>query len=304
MNKHRLSSLHVLTTFVVACETLNLKVASEKLHLSPSAVSRQIQTLEEELGFDVFVRKPRGLAMTEKGQMLYESAKQALSLLDNTIESIRMDECQHRLRVSAQLYFSKQWLMPRLKQFCSLHPEVNIQFESKHTYSTFDSKVMDVAIRFAPSKQQDLQTVKLFNQYALPVASPELVDRFELQAGIKQWSQCNWLHVDSRQDAWDLWLKENACSTLCAANNITFDDPEAIVQAAIQGMGIAIVAWPLVNALLEENRLVALAKPSPSICSPYYLVYSNELETYAPLVSFKQWLLAEAASEPDINDFK
>jgi len=304
MSQRKLSSLNVLNTFVTACETQSFKAAAEELSLSASAVSRQIQALEGELGFGVFDRLPRGLALTDKGQQFYISTKEAISILETSIDNINFDGKTDTIRLSSQIYFTKHWLMPRLNDFYTQYPSVKIHFESRNTYNDFDPSIMDVAVRFDPPKDDQLQRIKLVEQYALPVASPGLVEEYGLNSDATGWAECIWLKIDSVQDVWERWLAANNTPDIEPFDIITFDDAEAVMQGAVESMGIAVVAWPLANRLIEEGKLVALCEPSAALCSPYYLVYPTELENHPPLIAFKDWMQYQASKEPDIKDFK
>ncbi|PCJ38613.1 MAG: hypothetical protein COA99_11560 [Moraxellaceae bacterium] len=272
--------------------SLSFKDAADQLFLSPSAVSRQIQGLEEALGKHLFKRGNRSITLTQDGEILLQGVEQAFSILESSLKALEPSRKTMTLRVGAQQYFSNNWLFPRISDFLADNPEIEIQFESSQTYQSFDETLMDICIRFAPAQEDSFVCESFFPQQAVLLAAPSLVEKFDLQDNAQRASECEWLTLRSQPGLMQRWFEENG--DFSDHSCIQFDDAQAALMAAKEGVGVVLAAWPLVNELITSKQLVQLGPANSSISSDYYLVYPKSLADYLPLVLFKEWLKEQA----------
>jgi len=282
-------ALNTLPTFTAAAQCLSFKAAAEQLHLSPSAVSRQIQSLEASLDTQLFVRNNRSLQLTAAGRILLNSAQSSFELLSAAVTDISKDSTVHRLRLSVLPYFANNWLLPRLAQFTALNPEVQLSFDSESTYKRFDADVTDGCFRFAPELRDDLETLKLFRQYAVPVASPKLLERHGWSGDLAALNDMRWFDAAAQPDLWQQWQRIYQCESLTAKDRLSFDDAETALQAARESLGVVMGAWPLIERDIQQQRLVCLTEPHPALSETYYFVYSRN-SRQPSLLAMVEWL--------------
>lgn len=282
-------ALNTLQTFVVAAETLSFKTAAERLHLSASAISRQIQSLEQSLGVTLFVRHSRSLQLTDEGKKLFQVAQTSLQMLASTAEEISPKSAKASLALSALPYFSNNWLLPRLSEFSNRHPEIRLSFESDSTYQSFDSNKTDGCFRFAPETRDDLVAMKLFRQYAVAVASPKLVEQEGLSQSLESLNRVRWFDAAAQPQLWQQWQQVHSATHIAPIDRISFDDAETALQAAREGLGVAMAAWPLIEKDVNEKRLVCLTAPTDALSEYYYFVYAKD-NTDPSLQLMVQWL--------------
>ncbi|MBV1922364.1 MAG: hypothetical protein KUG73_16930, partial [Pseudomonadales bacterium] len=156
----------------------------------------------------------------------------------------------------------------------------------------FDETLIDVCIRFAPAQEEALVCEPFFPQQAVLLAAPSLVEKFDLQDNVDRVSECEWLTLQSQPDLMQLWFEGQG--DVSKHSCIQFDDAQAALMAAKEGMGVVLGAWPLVSELVDSKQLVQLGPANPCLSSDYYLVHPKSLADYPPLVLFKEWLKAQA----------
>lgn len=264
-------------------------MAAEQLHLSPSAVSRQIQSLEASLNTELFVRNSRSLQLTEAGHILLTSAQSSFELLSAAVADISKDSSAQRLRLSVLPYFANNWLLPRLEQFTALNPEVQLSFDSESTYKNFNVETTDGCFRFSPEPRDDLETLKLFRQYAVPVASPKLLERHGWNGDLALLSDMRWFDAAAQPDLWLQWQRLHQCESLNAKDRLSFDDAETALQAAREGLGVVMGAWPLIEKDIQQQRLVCLTEPHSALSETYYFVYPRS-SRQPSLLAMVEWL--------------
>ncbi|MGH1372159.1 MAG: LysR substrate-binding domain-containing protein [Cellvibrionaceae bacterium] len=282
-------ALNTLYTFTVAARELSFKAAAEQLHLSASAISRQIQSLESSLNVELFIRKNRALELTHAGQLLLESSQSCFDGLFETIDTISSAATSQTLRLSVLPYFANNWLLPRLSSFTALHPNIQLSFESDSTYQKFNAANVDGCFRFSPENREDLVSLRLFRQYAIPVASPELLARHSWSGDMSVLSEMRWFDSEAQPDYWSQWKQVHGYNCLEAKDRLSFGDAETGLQAAREGLGVVMGAWPLIEKDLQQKKLVALTEPSSRLSEPYYFVYSRE-NTKPALAAMIDWL--------------
>ncbi len=282
-------ALNTLYTFTVAAQALSFKAAAEQLHLSPSAVSRQIQSLESSLNVELFIRKNRALQLTDAGRLLLVSARSSFDNLSETVETISPSVASQALRLSVLPYFANNWLLPRLSSFTSLHPNIQLSFDSDTAYKPFDSRAVDGCFRFSPEQRDDLVAMKLFRQYAIPVASSELLSQHDWAGDLKILSELRWFEAAAQPDLWQQWQRAHHCENLTPKDRLSFNDAETALQAAREGLGVVMGAWPLIEKDIEQQRLICLTKPLVELSEIYYFVYSKD-NRQPELLAMVEWL--------------
>lgn len=295
-----LPPLDPLLAFEAAARNLSFTKAGEELSLTQSAVSRQIQSLEEGLGVKLFQRRPRALLLTEAGQAFYRMAQDTLQRLHETTRKLRGAADAQTVTVTTTPGLAALWLIPRLAGFTRAHPQVDVRISAANEIVNLERAGVDLAIRYAQANQAG-NARRLFGETVLPVCSPALArDRSRPLAQPGDLRHHVLLHLDDRRAAWldwQLWFHALGIEDVQPAGRLHFSHYDQLIQAAVAGQGVALGRQPLVRSLLREGRLVAPFRQR--VCSPraYYLVDSTVTRAKPPVRAFVEWLIAETGGE-------
>ncbi|MGZ6028099.1 MAG: LysR substrate-binding domain-containing protein [Myxococcaceae bacterium] len=284
--------LHVLPGFVAAARMLNLSRAASSLHVTVSALSHQMRGLEELLGQRLFDRGPRGLRLTAAGERLFRQVAPHLDAISAALvpQPARSPDA---LTLSVMPSVASSWLIPRLPSFTAQHPGVELSLQSTSDLVDFDREEVDAALRFGPGGWPGLRAYLLFEEWVVPVCSPELLRRFP---GARQGDFSGVPLLRDLGGRWDAWFARfggTAPSRYVAA----FDDTDALQRAAVEGMGVALGRLTMARPLLESGRLVALTRHRLPDGYAHHLVYPPRSENHPALVAFRTWVLAVARAD-------
>lgn len=171
-----LPPLNALHTFEAAARHLSFQRAAEELDITPTAVSHQIKVLEEHLGTSLFRRRPRPLALTEAGQLLYPAVSKSLDEIAIAIAELTQVSESTTLTVSVTMVFATKWLVPRLAEFQQSHPEIDLRLQTSNDVVDLHRQTVDVAIRYGSGNYPGLTVRKLMSDVFIPVCSPNLLN--------------------------------------------------------------------------------------------------------------------------------
>ena len=165
--------LNALQVFVSAARAKNMTRAAERLHLTVSALSHQVRALEQRLGYTLFKRGPRGLALTAEGNLLLDRVGPHLDAIDGALRPLRTRR-DNVLSLSAMPSLASSWLMQRLPRFVALHPDLELNLDSSIDVVDFSDCRFDAALRYGPGQWDGVTSELLFEEWLTPVASPSL----------------------------------------------------------------------------------------------------------------------------------
>jgi DNA-binding transcriptional LysR family regulator len=301
-NRNALPALDLLVGFESAARHLSFTKAGAELHLTQSAVSRQIKELEDQLGVPLFLRRHRALALTEAGRQFYASAAQVLTTMRTATERLRAHAGKETLSVTTTHSFAAMWLIPRLAGFTATHPGVEVRISAETRVQDLDRDGFDLAIRHGPAALAGAGAVRLFGERVFPVCSPRLLKdkarplreprdlRFHT---LLQYDDPDgrhpWLH-------WKSWLEIERIADLKPAGSMTFSGYEQIIPAAIAGHGVALGRSPLMKDLLASGELLAPFKSSADPARAYYAIAASNSAERPEVRDFIAWLKAEAGN--------
>lgn len=299
--------MHALQGFVAAARLGNLSRAAESLHLTVSALSHQMRSLEERLGYPLLVREARGVSLTAEGRHLLERIGPHLDAIQDALQpfAARHDNV---LSVSVTPTMASAWLVPRLSRFLAAHPQIELSLQSSTISVDFERYPgVDAALRIGHGHWPGVVAEHLFDEWLAPVASPALVERM---GGADAPSLEHWpLLGDPDPDtSWHDWLARlgSAKPSRYAAS---FNDSEALHRAAVEGVGVALGRLTRARLLLESGQLVRLSPVQRRAGYAHYLVYPPRSQSHVGVQAFREWLLLEAeehdrtmALSEDAND--
>jgi LysR family transcriptional regulator, glycine cleavage system transcriptional activator len=246
-----------LRAFDVAARNLNLSAAAVEMNVTHAAVSRQVKQLEERLGVKLFERLPRGLKLTAHGALLAEGTREAFDRLASALEDVSVPAVRRKLTISTFASLSARWLMPRVQSFSSLFPEVDLQVMTTTRLVDFGREDVDLGIRFGTGRYPGLHVVPLFRPKEILVCSPALLKRGPALKTFADLKGHTLLHDDSHR-SWIRWLEAAGVKGVNPRRGIICGDRNSMLQAALEGQGVAIASEVFAEKDLAAGRLVKL----------------------------------------------
>lgn len=287
-----------LRAFDVAARHLNLSAAAADLNVTHAAVSRQVKQLEQRLGVKLFERLPRGLKLTAHGALLAEGTRDAFDRLASAIEDVSLPAVRRKLTISTFASLAARWLMPRVGAFSTLFPEVDLQVVTSTRLVDFAREDVDIGIRFGSGRYPGLHVVPLFKPQEIVIASPALLKRgapLQTYTDLKHYTL---LHDDSHRP-WTRWLEAVGAKGVNARRGIICGDRNAMLQAALEGQGIALASHVFVASDLASGRLVRVFETE--VASPFaiYAVCLPRRLNDPTVSGAMDWLAREAQQSGD-----
>jgi LysR family glycine cleavage system transcriptional activator len=300
--RHRPLAVGTLRAFEAVARLLSFRAAAEELHLTQPAISRQIRSLEDELGATLFLRGTRRVEITGAGLQLLRSVQPLLTRLDGTVQQIRSTQRRHPVGVTTFASFASLWLLPRLQAFQAEHPGVDIRISAGDRMVDFDDPETDLALRYCHPSDAPAGSTLLFGEVLTPVASPALLKRLPLRQPADVARHTLLEEDDHRPSAeylsWRHWLRLKAPPGLEPKGWIYLNYTYQQIQAALVGQGVALARVAMVSESIARGELVEPFGEAGRIQSPfsYWLVRWPQRQQRPALQQFEDWLLEQAAS--------
>jgi LysR family glycine cleavage system transcriptional activator len=299
MHKMRdLPSLELLKAFEAAARHLSFTRAGSELFLSQSAVSRQIQQLEAQLGMPLFIRRTRALLLTESGKRYYKDVNQALNQLRAAGASLAATPTGRLVTVTTTVTFASLWLVPHLADFQQQHPDIEVRIAADNAMRDLASGQIDVAIRYSTRPHAGPDAVRLFGEYVLPVISPTLARKGSLRRA-EDLNRFVLLHFEDPVMAtpwltWEVWFEAMKAPPPSPKGVLRFSHYDMMLRAAINGQGVALGRLPLIAPTLASGTLVAPLRQAQFKSSlgdrAYWLIASPASRERPQVRTFMQWL--------------
>lgn len=291
MTADRLPPLSALRVFEVAARHPNFSAAAGELHVTPGAVSRQVTTLEAQLGVALFVREARRNRLTSAGVQLAERVRVAFGLLLDAVRGLAPEAAQ-RVVVTALPSFASRWLVPRLPGFAASHPGIEIDLRPSRELVALERGGFDLAIRYGRGRWAGSEAVRLLNEHLFPVCTPALARKHRPRS-LEDLLTMPLIH-DS-DFPWSLLFEHHRVAAPKRLPGIRVDDSNIALQAAERGQGVLLARSVLVADVLAERRLKRLLRVSVPSEFAYFLAWPRKRESSAAVTAFQQWLLDAAA---------
>ena len=300
--QYDLPPLDQLEAFEAAARHLSFTRAAAELALTQSAVSRQVAALEAFYGVPLFQRLHRALRLSDEGQLLQHTVVEVLQQLHQASAALRAEKRLKTVVVTTTAGFAGLWLIPRLSHFTASRPEVDVRISASYTVANLNRDGIDVAVRYGTLESAGAEGVRLFGEVALPVCSPRL--RRDPARPLKQPEDLRHhclLHLDNGPGSqlleWPPWLRALNLEGLKPASVLHFSMYDQMIQAAVNGQGVALGRLPLLNDLLAQRKLVTPFKKSVVSPRSYFLFQSDASRKKPEVREFLAWLMAEAHAE-------
>ena len=287
---YRLPPLSSMRLFEAAGRHLSFKAAAEDLNITPSAISHGVQTLEDWLGVELFVRGNRSLALTEAGAVYLPQVQAALELLARATETVPGRKPTGQLAVSVPPTFGMRWLLPRLRRFNKRHPRIEVTVDTSQRRVEFSRDGIDVAIRMGRGEWTGLHATCLVRERLVPVCTPTLAASIR---SVDDLRRATLLHVIRAGEDWAAWSGLAGIDLSATTGGLRFDTIQMALEAAVAGIGVALGRLPLVEQDFAANRLVPVLGP-PRVCATgYWLVMQRETMMRPEVSAFRRWIDSE-----------
>jgi LysR family transcriptional regulator, glycine cleavage system transcriptional activator len=295
----RLPSLNGLRAFEAAARHLSFTQAASELNVTQTAISHQIRRLEEELGVPLFIRKNRALALTPEASEYLPGIRAAFNDLRLATDRLLRKDDDNVLTISTLASLAAKWLLPRLSSFQEVHPEIDVRITTSTGLVDFRSGNVDAAIRYGRGHWPGLRAAWLMADEMFPVCSPALLSGKHPLRRPEDLRDHVLLHNTNNGDDWRLWLTAAGLPPdISKQPGITFDLILMTVQAAIDGMGVAMGRTSYVKDDIAKDRLVVPFKIALPADAGFYLVSPEGAPDSPKLRAFRQWLIASAQNKP------
>jgi LysR family glycine cleavage system transcriptional activator len=290
-----------LRAFEAAARLRSFTRAADELGLTQGAVSHQIRVLEQMLGCMLFRREQRQSILTPRGETLAAVVRDGLARIADALASARRDSSSPVLRVNLHAGFAVKWLFPRLLRFEQMHPELQLNITTGIQLDDLPAET-DVAIRYGLGRYAGLHAECLLREELFPVCSPRLLEGRNALRTPADLARHQLLHdlvyaVGGRPPSWQTWLDAAGVDGIDATQGRRYGQANTVIQAAIEGLGVALGRTALVQDDLAAGRLARPFGPSVRSDYAYYFVCLRSVLTTPKVAAFRRWLRDEAATQ-------
>ena len=288
-----LPSVSALLAFEACARLGSATQAATELSLTQSAISRQIKTLEQQLGVSLMARKGRALVLTQTGTEYVREVREILGRLAQASVNARTERQSGVLTLAILPAFGMHWLAPRLSDFSAAHPEITVNRSTRLRPFSIGSSPFDAAIHFGREDWPGVQYMPLLPEIVVPVCAPDLAGApFDAATALLGHPL---LHLETRPRAWSRWFEAVGLRTE-PPNGMVFDQFATMAQAAMHGLGIALLPTFVAHPYLSEKQLMLASDKTNESIGSYYLVWPDDRPAPAALIAFCDWLAGQ--SEP------
>lgn len=304
--RHRPLSLGSLRAFEAVARLLSFSEAADELHVTQSAVSRQIKGLEDELGAPLFSRGTRHVELTGSGTALLRVVAPWLDRLDAGVRQIRQARGRRVVHLSTFASFASLWLLPQMEAFQRAHPDLDIRVSASDRLVDLDEPDLDVVLRYCSPARAPAGAKRLFGEVLTPVISPHLAQRIRdgqapplaTAADLAEYTLAE--EDDNRPSgeflSWRRWLSEHGQPQLQPRRWLYLNFTYQQVQAALAGQGVGLARVPLIAELLARGDLVEPFGPGGRMHAPtgYWLITTDASRGRPEVKQFCDWIEARS----------
>lgn len=291
--RRKIPSTTALISFEAAARNESFTKAALELSLTQGAICRQIASLEEFLGVELFRRSRRGVKLTEAGLSYSRRVATQLDAVERDTLSVMGQQGANVIELAVVPTFGTQWLLPRLKDFQQKHPEVTVNLTNRTRPFLFADTDFDAAIYFGDADWSGTESHRLMGENPMPVCSPALLaEKTSLSAA--EIAELPLLQQTTRPYAWRQWFNSQHLNIPRDMTGPRYELFSMLAQAAMHDMGIALIPPFLIQRELEEKRLVIANPLALASIKAYYLMIPERKVESASLKAFRDWLVSQA----------
>jgi LysR family transcriptional regulator, glycine cleavage system transcriptional activator len=293
----KLPPANSLVVFEAAARHLSFTRAAKELNVTQAAVSRQIQLLEDHLGVELFQRMPRALKLTPSGLRLQKAVTIGLEHIAATAAEIRRVGPRADLAISTSVTFANYWLMSRVAKFRAAHADIELKLVASSPVSDLVAAGIDLAIRYGKGQWPDVEAIHLMDNEIFPICAPGYLEGRKPPQRPRDLLQHVLLHLleyDRNWVTWQAWLQSFGIEWRPRLKGLGFDNYLVLIQAALDGQGIALGGGRLAEDFIARGTLLRPLDTTLRSDRAFYLVVPTEVPLSKPAQQFRDWLIAEA----------
>jgi DNA-binding transcriptional LysR family regulator len=300
MGDNELPPLNAIRAFEAAARRGSFVEAAKDLHVTHWAIGKQIKHLEDWLGVPLFERRTRGVALTDHGADLLSDVSAALARLTSAAGRLRGPQSARRVsgivRVNVLSSFALRWLLPRLSRFQEAYASVEVKISTTSRKLRYVGSAFDIGIRVGVEHGSGIQCERLMPDRRLPVCSPAILRDRPVETA-QDLRRHVLLHSTTTRSAWPQWFSAAGVSGLAPVRHLELDHVYLQLEAAVDGLGVALGSLHLIEADLATGRLVCPIAAPELRADDYQLVIRDDRLRDPAIKAFRDWILA-AAKEP------
>lgn len=302
LRKYHLPALSQLHTFEAVARRMSFTAAADELCLTQSAVSRQIRSLERDLGRMLFVRRHRAIDLTPDGQRLFDAVTRGLDEIAACVRELRVAPDMPQITVAASVAFAYYWLMPRLERFSERHPEVDLRVLATDQKVDLGRQDADIAVLYGDGGWDGVEAYRLFGERVYPVCSPAYLNNHPELRRPADFLDQTLLHLDGGGTIWgavdwQVWLVRHGVTGQPVRRGIRLNSYPMILQAAKAGRGVALGWSYITDPMLEDGRLVRPVEGLLETSSAYHVGAPPDRMSDPAVRGFLEWMAEECARE-------
>ncbi len=287
-----LPSMQLLCAFEAAARHQSITAAAAELSLTQSAVSRQIHALEEALGYELFVRERQTIRLNLAGETYAQEIRELLRRISAATLAFRANPQGGTLNLAILPTFGTRWLAPRLPGFVAENPGVTINLTTRLAPFDFQFDTVDAAIHFGRPNWSGAELEFLMRETVVPACSASTLATYQFAEPLDL-LKAPLLHLSSRPDAWEKWFEATGAGAV-AVHGMLLDQFATAAQAAISGLGVALLPKFLIEPELSRGDLVPAIDCPVESAEGYYLAWPANRASRPPLQAFRAWVKKEA----------
>jgi LysR family glycine cleavage system transcriptional activator len=292
-----LPSRNGLRAFEASARLLSFTQAAAELNVTQTAISHQIRRLEDQLGIKLFLRQNRTLVLTREARDYLPAVRTAFDDLRRATDKLRRGDDAGRLTVSTTASLATKWLVSRVAAFQDANPGMEVRITTSTGLVDFRREEVDMAVRYGRGHWPGVRAHWLMAERLFPVCSPALLSGTAPLRQPADLAHHTLLHATVSRDDWGLWLTAAGLPhSIAARRGLTFDLGFMAIQAAVEGLGVALGRLHLVEADMEAGRLVAPFDTVLPRDAGYYVVTPEATADLPKIALFRDWLIASATS--------
>ena len=290
-------SLNALQVFESAARNGSFTRAADELGISQPAVSHAVRLLETELGSVLFNRRNKGVFITQSGKYLMEQVAFGLNVIYQAVREVRTMSVEHQVTLAVSTATATWWLLPRIARFKKLYPKIELRVITTDKDLDLDRDRVDLAITLGSGSFESYQNWKFVDEEVYPVCSPGFLSKHGPIRDVKSLAKLPLLHLEERYKSrisWTDWLTSFGVVLRRENAMFRFNDYSIVLQAAIEGQGIAQGWKHLVEPLIAQGLLVRPLSENVTTDQPFYVIAPKNLEMRNDVLNLKNWLITEA----------
>jgi len=293
--------LNALRAFEASARHQSFSAAAAELNVTPAAVGQLVRALEDWLGAPLFLRNASGktrLMPTESAERALPNIRAGFDRLTLGLEELKEGSLNGVLTVTVSPAFAAKWLLPRIERFQTACPDTDVRLDTSLKPVDFVAQRVDIGVRYGTGNWPGLAAEKMMDEEVFPVCSPAL-PRLKSPADLAAHTLIHDQSMDSNAGfpTWEAWLRKAGVNGISAKRGLKINNSAAVLQAAIEGHGIALARSVMAHDDIAAGRLVRLfPKISFSSALAYYVVYRADCAGLPRIVAFRDWLLKEATA--------